>query len=49
MGCRLKKSLFAAEHDEEERTRWGEEVERLDPCRVVFVDECGTHTSMVRR
>jgi transposase len=40
---------LAAERDEEERRRWREEVGRLDPRRLVFVDECGTHTSMVRR
>jgi transposase len=40
---------LAAERDEEARRRWREEVGRLDPRRLVFVDECGTHTSMVRR
>ncbi len=28
--------------------RWRRGVGRLDPRRLVFVDECGTHTSMMR-
>ena len=43
-----EKTLFVAPGDEEERRRWREEVERLDPCQLVFVDERVTHTTMVR-
>src|SRR5215213_5697233 len=43
-----KKSLPASERDEAERARWHEGVRRLAPGRLVFVDECGTHTSMTR-
>ena len=44
-----KKTLFASERDEEERSAWREQIGRIDPKRLVFVDECGTHTSMTRR
>ena len=44
-----KKTLVARERDEAERALWREEARRLDPRRLVFVDECGTHTSMTRR
>jgi transposase len=43
-----KKSFSASERDEQERARWRELVERLDATRLLFVDECGTHTSMTR-
>ncbi len=43
-----KKSLFSSERDEAERARWRERIARIAPERLVFVDECGTHTSMVR-
>jgi hypothetical protein len=39
-----KKTLVARERDDAERARWREEVGRLDPERLLFVDECGTHT-----
>jgi len=42
----LKKFLFAAKHDEEERGRWRERVTTVGPHRLVFVDERDTHTSM---
>lgn len=48
MVCRLKKTLSASECDEEERAAWREQVGRIDPKRLVFVDECGTQTSMTR-
>jgi transposase len=48
LGLPLKKSLPTAERDEAERARWHEGVRRLHPGRLVFVDECGTHTSMTR-
>jgi transposase len=43
-----KKSLAASERDEEARTAWREQVAQLDPEWLVFVDECGTHTSLTR-
>ena len=43
-----KKAFPASERDETQRARWRREVGRLDPRRLVFVDECGTHTSMTR-
>jgi transposase len=33
----------------QERATWREQVGRIDPKRLIFVDECGTHTSMTRR
>src|SRR3712207_8624480 len=44
-----KKTLFASERDEQERATWREQVGQIDPKQLVFVDECGTHTSMMRR
>ncbi len=44
-----KKCLVATERDEQERARWREQVRGLNVSRLVFVDECGTHTSMTRR
>jgi transposase len=44
-----KKSLLASERDETERAAWWTEMARLDPARLVFVDERGTHTSLTRR
>ena len=38
-----KKTLFASERDEEERSAWREQVGGIDPQLLVFVDECGTH------
>jgi transposase len=43
------KSLTATERDEHARATWREQMSSLDPTRLVFVDECGTHTSMTRR
>src|SRR4051794_25603124 len=43
------KSLTAPERDETARARWRERMGGVDPARLVFVDECGTHTSMTRR
>src|SRR5918995_7083923 len=40
-GCRSKKSLPAAERDEEHRALWRKEARKVDPERFVFVDECG--------
>ena len=43
-----KKALAASERDEEERARWRKQVGRFDARRLLFVDECGAHTSMTR-
>jgi transposase len=43
------KSLSATERDETARAAWREQMATVDPARLVFVDECGTHTSMTRR
>jgi transposase len=36
----------ASERDEEARARWRERITRLDPRRLVFVDECGTNVGL---
>jgi hypothetical protein len=41
-----KRSKEAAERDEFSRRLWRVEVCRIDPGRLVFVDEMGTHTSL---
>jgi transposase len=43
-----KKSPIASERDEEARGLWRWLAGRFDAKRLVFVDECGTHTSMGR-
>lgn len=43
-----KKSRVAQERDEEARGLWRWLASRFDAGRLVFVDECGTHTSMTR-
>lgn len=43
-----KKSPIAQERDEEVRGLWRWLASRFDARRLVFVDECGTHTSMTR-
>src|SRR4051795_11415178 len=43
------KSLTATERDETARAEWRDRMSGVDPARLVFVDECGTHTSMTRR
>ncbi len=43
-----KKSPIASERDEEKRGLWRWLAFRFDARRLVFVDECGTHTSMTR-
>ena len=43
------KSLTATERDETARAAWRERMDTIDPARLVFLDECGTHTSMTRR
>src|SRR3712207_7229030 len=50
--CREKKTLRAAERDRAEiraeRAAFVERVRGLDPSRLVFVDEAGVTTAMVR-
>jgi hypothetical protein len=50
-GCRSKKDTPSPRaRRETDRRLWREEVRELwPPRRLVFVDECGTHTSMTRR
>ena len=43
-----KKSLLASERDEEERSTWRRRAGEVAPRLFVWVDECGTHTSMTR-
>lgn len=43
-----KKSPIASERDEGARSLWRWLAERFDARRLVFVDECGMHTSMMR-
>ncbi len=38
--------MAASERDEEARARWRERVARLDPSRLVFVDECGSNVGL---
>jgi transposase len=49
----LKKILHASEQQRadvaEERERWRQDQPSLDPARLVFIDETGTTTNMVRR
>jgi len=51
-GISLKKSLRAAEQDRPDvaaaRTAWAENQPKLDPERLVFIDETGTSTNMAR-
>src|SRR3954451_6140259 len=39
-------SLTATERDESARARWRDQMSGVDPARLVFVDECGTHTAL---
>ncbi len=43
-----KKSPVAAERDEGARSAFRERAGEVDPRRFVWVDECGTHTSLTR-
>ncbi|MDP2736085.1 MAG: IS630 family transposase, partial [bacterium] len=51
--CRLKKTLHAQEQDTTEnrqrREAWWEKVSRIEPERLVFLDESGATTEMTRR
>jgi len=52
MTSRSKKSLHAAEQDRDDvrvaRANWKREQPRLDPTKLVFIDETGTSTNMTR-
>jgi hypothetical protein len=41
-----KRTKGAEERDEFLRSVWREELGRVDPSRLVFIDEMGTHTSL---
>jgi transposase len=43
-----KRSVGASERDEAARAAWREAMSPVDVRRLVFVDESGTHTSLVR-
>jgi transposase len=43
-----KKTLAASEQDPEARAAWRQAVIMLDPKKVVFIDEAGSHTAMTR-
>lgn len=43
-----KKTLAASEQDPEARAAWQQAAGRLDPNKLVFIDEAGTHTAMTR-
>jgi len=43
-----KKTLAASEQDPEARAAWWQEVTLLDPDKLVFIDEAGSHTAMTR-
>ena len=48
-----KKSLYAAEQgseaNQERRSSWREQVSRIDPEKLIFMDESGVATEMTRR
>lgn len=43
-----KKTLEASERKEEERRKWWEKVQKLDPKQLVFVDESGSNIALTR-
>jgi transposase len=43
-----KKSLHASERNAAARAAWRAEIATVDPARLVFIDESGTHTAMTR-
>jgi transposase len=43
-----KKTLAASEQDPQARAAWWQEAALLDPAKLVFIDEAGTHTAMTR-
>jgi transposase len=43
-----KKTLAASERDEAARQAWRQAAAQLDPQRLVFVDESGTHIALTR-
>src|SRR5438105_12503461 len=52
MTSRSKKSLHAAEQERADvrtaRANWKQEQPRLDPNKLIFIDETGTSTNMTR-
>ena len=47
MGLRLKKTLYAA--NRQRRTEWRQQARRIDPERLIFLDESSVATEMTRR
>ena len=51
--ARKKKSLYAAEQDtaanRQRRTEWRQQARRIDPERLIFLDESSVATEMTRR
>ncbi len=47
--CLVKKSLEAAERDEQQRAEFRQEVATISRRRLVFTDETGFHLAMTRR
>ena len=43
-----KKTLAASEQDPEARAAWRQAVIMVDPKKLVFIDEAGSHTAMTR-
>jgi transposase len=43
-----KRALGATERDEAAREHWRQALKAVDPRRLVFVDESGTHTALTR-
>lgn len=44
-----KRSLGAAERNEEQRQEWWELIRQIDPDRLVFIDESGANVTLVPR
>jgi hypothetical protein len=42
----IKRTKGAEEREEFLRSLWRKELGRVDPSRLVFIDEMGTHTSL---
>lgn len=38
--------MGASERDEQQRAEWREQVEEIEPEKLVFIDECGTNTAL---
>jgi hypothetical protein len=48
-GITRKKTLIAAERDEQHRADWRQEMADVDPTTLVFLDETSTQVTMTRR